>query len=120
MISGVDEVLVKNGTITGFEVGVSIAFDADRTRVRDLRISDRSIGNGIEAQGGQAAITGNTVFGRAIGILLGGETTTAAGNTVKDNDTGIFVASSEAVVTRNTGLSNAGDGIQAFAAAGCP
>ena len=115
VVSGVDGVVVKNGTITGFEVGVSIVFGADRSRVQDLRISGSAIGNGIEAQAGRAAVTGNTVFGRAIGIVLGGQTTTAAGNTVKDNDTGMFVGGSRAVVTRNTALSNAGDGIQAFA-----
>jgi parallel beta-helix repeat protein len=113
VISGVDGVVVKNGTITGFDVGVSIVFGADRTRVRDLRISGSATGNGIEAQALRAAVTGNTVFGRAIGIVVGGTTTTAAGNTVKDNDTGILVGGSRAVVIRNTALSNAGDGIQA-------
>jgi len=115
LISGFDGVVVKNGTITGFEVGVSIVFGADRTRVRDLRISGDGIGNGIEAEALRAAVTGNTVFGRAIGILVGGTTTTARGNTVKDNDTGIFVGGSRPVVTRNTALSNAGLGIQAAA-----
>jgi len=84
-ISGFDGVVVENGTITGFDVGVSIVLGADRTRVRDLRISGDGIGNGIEAQALRAAITGNTVFGRAIGILVAGTATTTAGNTVKDN-----------------------------------
>jgi parallel beta-helix repeat protein len=118
LISGFDRVVVENGTITGFDVGVSIVFGADRTRVRDLRISGSGIGNGIEAQALRTAVTGNTVFGRAIGIVVGGTTTTAAGNTVKDNDTGILVGGSRPVVTRNTVLSNAGDGIQAIATAG--
>jgi len=111
-ISGFDGVVVENGTITGFDVGVSIVLGADRTRVRDLRISGDGIGNGIEAQALRAAITGNTVFGRAIGILVAGTATTTAGNAVKDNDTGILVGGSRPVVTRNTALSNAGDGIQ--------
>jgi len=111
-ISGFDGVVVENGTITGFDVGVSIVLGADRTRVRDLRISGDGIGNGIEAQALRAAITGNTVFGRATGILVAGTATTTAGNTVKDNDTGILVGGSRPVVTRNTALSNAGDGIQ--------
>jgi parallel beta-helix repeat protein len=117
VISGFDRVVVKNGTISGFDVGVSIDFGADRTRVRDLRISGSRLGNGIEAGAVRTAVTGNTVFGRAIGILVSGTTTTAAGNTVKDNDSGILVAGSRPVVTRNTALSNAGDGIQAFAGA---
>ena len=113
LISSFDGVVVKNGTITGFDVGVSINFGADGTRVRDLRISGNGIGNGIEAQALRTAVTGNTVFGRAIGILVGGTTTTATGNTVKGNDTGIFVGGSRPVVTRKTALSNAGLGIQA-------
>jgi hypothetical protein len=117
-ISGVDRVVVKNGTITGFDVGVSIVFGADGTRVRDLRISGSAIGNGIEAQALRAALIGNTVFGRAIGIVVAGTTTTTARNTVKDNDTGILVGGSRPVVSRNTVLSNAGDGIQAIATAG--
>jgi parallel beta-helix repeat protein len=117
VISGFDGVVVKNGTITGFEVGVSIVFGADGTRVRDLRISGDGFGNGIEAEALRTEVIGNTVFGRAIGILVGGTTTTATGNTVKDNDTGILVVGSGPVVNRNTALSNAGDGIQVFSAA---
>ena len=113
LISSFDGVVVKNGTITGFDVGVSVNFGADGTRVRDLRISGNGIGNGIEAQALRTAVTGNTVFGRAIGILVGGTTTTATGNTVKGNDIGIFVGGSRPVVTRNTALSNEGLGIQA-------
>ena len=116
-ISGFDRVTVENGTITGFDVGVSIVFGADRTQVRDLRIGDAAIGNGIEAQAQRAALTGNTVFGRAIGIIAGGTETVTVGNTVKDNDTGILVGGSRAAVTRNTVLSNAGIGIQAVAVA---
>ena len=94
LISGFDGVVVNNGAITGFEVGVSVVFGADETRVRDLRISGDGIGNGIEAHALRTTVTGNTVFGRAIGIVVGGTTTTATGNTVKDNDTGILVAGS--------------------------
>jgi hypothetical protein len=42
--------------------------------VRDLRISGDGIGNVIEAQALRVAVAGNTVFGRAIGILVGGTT----------------------------------------------
>jgi hypothetical protein len=90
VINGFDRVVVENGAISGFEAGVSIDFGADLTSVRDLRISGDGVGNGIEAQSLRAAVTGNTVFGRVIGILLGG-TTTASGNNVNENDTGIFV-----------------------------
>ena len=118
LISGFDGVVVKNGTITGFEVGVSVVFGADGTRVRDLRISGDGIGTGIGAQALRTTVTGNTVFGRAVGIVVGGTTTTATGNTVKDNDTGILVAGSGGpVVSRNTALSNAGHGIQTVAEA---
>jgi len=116
-ISGFDQVVVKNGTITGFDVGVSIVFGADQTRVQDLRISGTAIGNGIEAQAQRAALTGNTVFGRAIGIVAGGTATAAVGNTVKDNDTGILVGGRRAAVSRHTVLSTAAIGIQAVAVA---
>jgi len=56
-ISGVDGVVVGNGAITGFDVGVSIVFGADGTQVRDLRISDSPTGNGIEAHALRTAVT---------------------------------------------------------------
>jgi hypothetical protein len=112
VILGVDRVVVENGTITGFDIGVHVDFGADRTRVRDLRIGDNGIGNGIEAGGLRTSVTGNTVFGRAIGIRANGTTATVAGNTVKDNDTGMLLGASDGVATRNTAVSNAGFGIQ--------
>jgi parallel beta helix pectate lyase-like protein len=112
VVHGFDRVVVENGTITRFDAGVDVDFGADQTRVRDLRISDNAIGNGIEAGGLRTSVTGNTVFGREIGIRANGTTTTVAGNTVKDNETGMLLGGSGAVATRNTALSNAGFGIQ--------
>ncbi len=115
LVSGVDGAVVKNGVITGFEVGVSIAFGADQTRVQGLRISDFRLGNGIEADAGRTVVTGNTVFGRAIGIRASSQETAVADNTVKDNDIGILAGGSRSIVVRNTALSNATHGIQVVA-----
>jgi parallel beta-helix repeat protein len=111
VVHGFDRVVVENGTITRFDIGVDVDFGADSTRVRDLRISDNALGTGIEAGGLRTAVTGNTVFGRDIGILANGTTPTAAGNTVKDNETGMLVGGGGAVAIRNTALSNAGFGL---------
>jgi parallel beta-helix repeat protein len=112
VVLGFDQVVVENGAITGFDIGVHVDFGADRTRVRDLSISDNAIGTGIEAGGLRTSVNGNTVFGREIGILANGTTPTTAGNTVKDNGTGMLLGGSGAVATRNTALSNAGFGLQ--------
>jgi hypothetical protein len=121
-IRGGRGIAVRNGSITGFEIGVDLGGDSIVEGLRVFGGCGRPCGTGILATGvvkgntvsGTAAtgiaatgvITGNYVFGAGdVGIAVG-EGSTVIGNTANQNLIAGFTVSCPSNLTDNTAVNN--------------
>jgi parallel beta-helix repeat protein len=111
---GYDDVIVRNGTVQQFHVGVSLLPDSDDNAVRDLTVQDNVVAGVALHQANGTLVRDNDLIGNGDGVTLADSTGgVIAANTLTANlDTAIKMQDSSGIGIESNTLTGGVDGLR--------